>query len=136
MLLTKPKPYKLLALITYGTCIYLLSSIPGEPTNNSNPSFLLSLIPSSLQNLLHIPLYAGLTSCLLWVLAPIGQKKPIYIIVFSACLAFAVSDEAHQIYVPGRFGSLSDVVLDAVGIILGIYIHNIQTQQNKLSTRL
>jgi len=120
---TTLKPYRLIAPILYGTCIYLLSSIPGNLSSNSNPSFLLSLVPSSLQNLLHIPLFAGLTSCLLWALAPIKRQKQTYLIVLAVSLVFAVSDEVHQMYVPGRFGSMSDAILDSIGIVLSIFIH-------------
>lgn len=34
-------------------------------------------------------------------------------------LLYAFSDETHQLFVPGREGKLSDVGIDAVGIVLG-----------------
>jgi VanZ family protein len=35
-------------------------------------------------------------------------------------IAYAVSDELHQHFVPGRFGSPVDVMLDAVGVAVGV----------------
>jgi VanZ family protein len=35
-------------------------------------------------------------------------------------LAYAASDELHQAFVPGRVGSPLDVLLDAVGLAIGI----------------
>lgn len=36
-------------------------------------------------------------------------------------LAYAFSDEAHQMFVPGREGKLSDIGIDAIGIAFGIF---------------
>ena len=36
------------------------------------------------------------------------------------CVLYAVSDEVHQLYVPGRSGQVSDVLLDSAGSAVGI----------------
>ena len=41
-------------------------------------------------------------------------------LVFAICVLYAMSDELHQLFVPGRSGQMSDVGIDAVGAILGI----------------
>ena len=38
------------------------------------------------------------------------------------CLLYAASDEVHQLFVSGRSGQISDVVLDFCGAILGAFI--------------
>jgi VanZ family protein len=38
----------------------------------------------------------------------------------AAGVAYAVSDELHQHFVPGRVGSPLDVAIDAVGVALGV----------------
>ena len=109
--------------IAYMTCIYVLSSIPGDATNPSSAGFILSLIPSSLQNLLHIPLFAGLYLSYQWAFNPISITKGFtQIIAVSACISFAALDELHQMAVPGRFASLSDFVLDATGVTTGLIV--------------
>ena len=39
-----------------------------------------------------------------------------------AGIFYAVSDEIHQVFVPGRSGQISDVALDSVGILFGIVL--------------
>ncbi|HHU18847.1 MAG TPA: VanZ family protein [Bacilli bacterium] len=36
------------------------------------------------------------------------------------CVLFAISDEVHQLFVPGRAGQVMDVVIDSTGAIAGI----------------
>lgn len=36
------------------------------------------------------------------------------------CVLYAVSDEVHQLFVPGRGGQARDVLIDSAGAILGI----------------
>lgn len=36
------------------------------------------------------------------------------------CIIYAVSDEIHQLYIPGRCGAIIDVILDAGGSLFGI----------------
>jgi len=38
-----------------------------------------------------------------------------------ACL-YAISDEVHQLFVPGRCGALKDVLLDSVGASVGVFL--------------
>ena len=47
------------------------------------------------------------------------------IAAFAWCILFATSDEIHQLFVPGRFGSSLDVLLDTAGAVLGIMIPTI-----------
>lgn len=35
---------------------------------------------------------------------------------------YAVSDEVHQLFVPGRAGRFSDVIIDSMGALLGVFI--------------
>lgn len=48
------------------------------------------------------------------------------------CMGYAVFDEIHQVFVPGRAGKAADVLIDSIGIwlgigifMLGIYLKNI-----------
>ena len=41
---------------------------------------------------------------------------------FAGGVAYAVSDELHQHFVPGRVGSPLDVAIDAVGVALGVLL--------------
>lgn len=47
----------------------------------------------------------------------------------SAALAYAVSDEYHQTFIPGRTGRALDVVIDAVGIMLGVLVRQYRSRR-------
>lgn len=47
-----------------------------------------------------------------------GLKASAY--AFGLSVLFAISDETHQLFVPGRGGQVSDVLLDSFGALLGI----------------
>lgn len=49
-----------------------------------------------------------------------NKKKVIYSLVF--CIIYAVFDEIHQYYVPGRSSEIRDVLIDTIGASLGIFI--------------
>jgi VanZ family protein len=42
-------------------------------------------------------------------------------LAFAAGVAYAISDELHQHFVPGRVGAPLDVAIDTVGVALGVY---------------
>ena len=45
-------------------------------------------------------------------------------------VAYAISDEVHQSFVPGRLGSPLDVALDTVGVLVGVVVwQTIQTRR-------
>lgn len=48
----------------------------------------------------------------------LGYKRIVLALVI--CIIYAVSDEAHQLFVSGRGGQVKDVLIDTVGAISGI----------------
>ena len=40
------------------------------------------------------------------------------------CIVYAMSDELHQAFVPGRGPALTDVIIDSAGSFAGIFIYN------------
>jgi len=51
----------------------------------------------------------------------LDYKTIIISIIF--CLLYAVSDEIHQLYVPGRSGEVRDVFIDTIGSFFGIILY-------------
>lgn len=39
------------------------------------------------------------------------------------CFLYAVSDEVHQVFIPGRSGQIGDVVIDSVGALLALFFN-------------
>lgn len=50
------------------------------------------------------------------------KRKMISVITFGYCVLYAALDEIHQLFVPERSGQVRDVMIDAIGILLGILI--------------
>jgi VanZ family protein len=48
-----------------------------------------------------------------------------YLVAFVFSFIFAIFDELHQFFVVGREGKITDVGIDAIGIILGLLFHYI-----------
>lgn len=48
-----------------------------------------------------------------------GTEKKLVIIAFTICLAYAVSDEVHQIFVDGRSFQVTDILTDCLGSFAG-----------------
>lgn len=64
--------------------------------------------------------FAILVSVLLFSVRLNGRSAIIYIMFI--CIFYAVIDEFHQMFVPGRGSSVSDVLIDFLGSVIGILI--------------
>jgi len=86
-------------------------------------------------SLLHIPLYGVLTLLLIFSIIPFGfsssnptnpidqrNQKNRFLFAGLIALGVAVADEIYQIYVPGRKASATDILLDAIGIVLVLLV--------------
>ena len=84
--------------------------------------FMTDLAPT-VQNILHIPVFGLLAYLWLRSLAKHGfsriQKMVITMII---TVGYGILDEVHQLFGPGRYASLSDVVMNIMGITIGIII--------------
>ena len=110
------------ALIWMGI-IFFLSSIP-----NLELSGTLSTYDLALRKLAHITEYAILTMLLLKTFTANADRKK-YILVACIAIVYACSDELHQSLVPTRDGKIADIIIDSIGIVIGILI------SRKLHTR-
>lgn len=104
--------------------LYWLSSIPGTPTAEDPAIYgLFYWVSPTLQNTLHVPTYAVLAAAWHWALRA-WMRAP-YARSLGACAfasVYGVLDEWHQSFVPGRYASLTDVMLDVVGALLGVWL--------------
>lgn len=60
-----------------------------------------------------------LTICLIFQYENINKKPQL---AFLICVLYAISDEVHQLFVPGRAGQVRDVLIDSSGSFLGIFL--------------
>lgn len=98
-----------LLLLSYLAVIFYLSSLPPKVKVGSFdfPIHVLEFLP------------LGVLSFLFF--KEMGFKRP-FLFSFIFSFLYAISDEIHQMFVPGRNASLKDVLADWVGIILGLYV--------------
>jgi VanZ family protein len=106
------------------TLIFILSSIPMHE-DMGQLKFLTVLTPK-IQNLLHLPLYGLLAY--LWLNSFAAIDYPVInaiILSLTISLIFGCMDELYQTLIPGRYGSITDVILNSIGIILGIIVFHL-----------
>jgi VanZ family protein len=69
----------------------------------------------------HFGEYALLAALWLWALAPKLRRRA-FIAAAAIAFLFAVSDEYHQSFVPGRDSDPLDVAADAAGIAFALFL--------------
>jgi len=117
-------PFFTVLSIIYVIGIFLLAGSP----------FISKIAIFNLFSLLHIPLYGILTVFIVFSFFPLprwrsysinhpNQKDQTNRFLFAGLIALgvAVADEVHQTSIPGRDGSIADVLLDFVGIVLVLF---------------
>src|SRR5688572_29939031 len=97
-----------LPVVAWAGLIFTLSSIPDLGTGLGGWDLLL-------RKLAHAAEYAVLGALLFRTL---GRELP----AIAIGIAYAVTDEVHQAFVPGRLGSPLDVLLDAAGVLVGVFV--------------
>lgn len=50
--------------------------------------------------------------------------KSVVLVIF-LCVLYAISDEVHQLFVEGRSGQLSDVLIDSIGAVTGMGVYKL-----------
>src|SRR5680860_1333122 len=104
----------------YMAALFFVSYIPGD-VMEVTPGF--RLLTPSWQNLLHVPAYGGLALSWWWALeTQLAEKKPRLIAAFTLTIMYGLVDEVWQLFIPGRYGSLTDLALDALGAAMALWV--------------
>lgn len=103
-----------LPAIVYMAFIFSMSSLPRSGIGVELPTAYFHILEYfTLSFLSLIALNKGLGS---------NIKKTKMLIAFFACLVYALFDEFHQYFVPGRHASITDILCDVIGISMGLAI--------------
>jgi VanZ family protein len=106
--------------------IFLLSSIPGRSEAGSDAWNPFLLISPTVQNLFHVPVYTGLAWLWCQTFNQTNMSRSMTnVLAILLTIGYGVLDEWHQYYVPGRYASLSDLLFDAVGAIVGVILYRV-----------
>jgi len=97
-----------LPVLAWAAIIFALSSVPDLGTGLGGWDLLL-------RKLAHAAEYAVLGALLLRATGRTG-------LAFALGTLYAVTDELHQMFVPGRMGRPLDVAIDALGVACGILV--------------
>lgn len=112
--------------------IFLMSSF--DATDSSNQSnFIVNIISNILnienvrllsliiRKLAHFTEYLILGTLVINMFTKNNAKKSCLLSIL-LCIIYAISDEIHQIFTPGRACQIKDILIDSVGSITGIYL--------------
>ena len=66
----------------------------------------------------HFTAFSYLTLFLLISLTKGKPNKPLIIMGIIFAIIYGISDEIHQLFVPGRFASIKDIIINSFGILL------------------
>ena len=70
----------------------------------------------------HMAAY-GILAWLIWrAVESVPGEGRLAILVWLAAVLYAGSDELHQLFVPGRHGSLADVMADGLGALIAVIV--------------
>ena len=103
--------------------LVIASLIPGQARpGDAAYSRLFTKTPTRLQKVLHFCLYGVLALLLFWTLDGIQSRAHRFLVSYLIAVAFGAVMEWCQTRVPGRFGTMHDVAIDAAGAALGLLL--------------
>jgi len=109
----------------YATAMAVVSVLPSGTGPLAGWDMAISPV---LQNLLHVPAY-GL---LVWLVAKAMGVGRVWQLALAAvaCAAFGGLLECAQAAIPGRFGSLTDTLLNVGGVFIGVVVVRLTTRRS------
>jgi len=108
-----------LPVVLWAAVIFAFSSVPDLSTGLGGWDLVL-------RKLAHTAEYAILGALLLRATGLVG-------VALALGVAYAVSDEFHQTFVPGRAGRPLDVAIDTLGLVCGIAIWHVFRSRRRLA---
>lgn len=136
--MTKNK-ISLLLVILWMIFIFVMSSFDASSSSNQS-NFMVDIITSIInikdtkllsliiRKLAHFTEYFILGILVINLITKYDKK---IIIAILLCIIYATSDEIHQIFVPGRSCQITDIMIDSLGSIMGIYLYKLITKRCK-----
>ena len=121
--LSLPALYRWLLTILFVGLVVILSVTPGRAQpGDSIFVWLVVNTPTPLQKLMHIAIYAALALLLMWSLEAVESRTARIALTFVLTVSLGAVLEWYQTLVPGRFGTIIDALLNAIGAVAGLLI--------------
>jgi len=83
-------------------------------------SWLVVNTATPIQKAMHVAVYALLAVLWMWTLDSVESRAIRVAVTLAVCVGLGAVLEWHQTQVPGRFGTVADVVLNVIGAIVGL----------------
>jgi hypothetical protein len=121
-------------LLVWIVVIFVGSSLTAdsvtERTRELSPAFISSYVRLALA---HVAEFAILAVLAYWAFRTIERLsfRALWSIVLVFTTLYAISDEAHQAFTPGRVPSLEDVLFDAIGGVVGITLSEVLARRQR-----
>ncbi len=125
------KAYVVISWILVAVCmvvIFCLSAQTAEDSADLSGSFIraifqligIELQQEGIRTVAHCLEFMGLALLMFNAIFATWEKKLTPLLAFAGTVLYAITDEIHQIFVPGRAFQISDILVDSTGALLGV----------------
>ena len=125
------KIYVTISWILVAACmvvIFCLSAQTAQDSADLSGSFIraifeligIELQQEGIRTVAHCLEFMGLSLLIFNATYATWEKKITPLIAFAGTVLYAITDEIHQIFVPGRAFQISDILVDSTGALIGI----------------
>jgi VanZ family protein len=116
-----PPVYRWLITLVVIVIVVALSITPGKSqADDSMFIWLLAHTPTLVQKIMHITCYAVVAALWVWTLEAIESNVLRLSLALALTIGLGIFLEWYQTMVPGRFGTIVDVILNAIGAMVGL----------------
>jgi len=121
--LSLPALYRWMLTILFVGLVVILSVTPGRAQpGDSIFVWLVVNTPTPLQKFMHVAIYAALALLVMWSLEAVESRTARIALTFVLTVSLGAVLEWYQTLVPGRFGTIIDALLNAIGAVAGLLI--------------
>ena len=120
-LLSVSASWRWIITLILAAIVVALSISPGVEQSGDNIFvWVIVRTPTLIQKIMHIATYAALAMCWMWTLESIESRAVQISLTVIATVGLGAVLEWHQTNIPGRFGTVFDVALNALGAAIGL----------------
>ena len=120
-LLSVSASWRWIITLILAAIVVALSISPGVAQSGDNIFvWVIVRTPTLIQKIMHVATYATLAISWMWTLQSIESRAIQISLTIVATVGLGAVLEWHQTHVPGRFGTVFDVVLNAIGAAVGL----------------
>ena len=111
------------------TMIEIKDKITDQETPISEKEIIVKNSSFYVRKIAHITEYLILGLLMFNALKQFNVLNIYYAIIL--CVLYSCTDEFHQLFINGRSGSIRDILIDSIGILIGTYLYKLLFIKNK-----